>query len=238
MPGSSTIVVRVPSRAPRTGARVFVALTGFLLLALIKPWGGTEPTTGSLAAAVVQVRAGATPAELVTSAPAAPPSPGPAEIVCAPAGWQVVTLDRLADWTVRTWIPAAPVRASGPLDPSIPTVRLESPRVLSIGVCGSNDPAGGDLAVARATLIVAAWNTASAGLRALDVSTAQGARLDSRLARLYAPARGLGTATTWPMGHFILELAPLVGVGAGSGVDGSATRWYIGVTVPAPGPSS
>jgi hypothetical protein len=233
MPGSSADVVRVPARASRTGASVFVALIAFLLVAVFKPWGSSGPSSSPSPVTAARGSAGVALAE-----PAPAPSAGPGEIVCAPSGWQVVTLDRMANYTVRTWIPAAPVSASGPLDPTIPTIRLESPEVLSIGVCGSNEPASSPLAVAQATVVVAAWTTTPGALRSLAISTAQGERLDSRLARLYAPVGKLTAAATWPMGHFVLELAPLAGAGAVPGAGGSSPRWYIGVTVPAPGPPS
>ena len=237
MYGSTPVVDRIPASAAGAGIRVLVASTAFLVLALIKPWGSSFPAPHPSAVAGVPVGFGASHTQPIPSETGTTPSAGPGQIVCAPAGWQIVTLDRLADWTVRTWIPAAPVAAGSPLDPTIPTIRLGSTEVLSVGVCGSNDPSAtvsADAALAMA--VVAAWDTHGGQLRLLDVATAQSAGLDTRLARLYAPTAGDTTPATWPMGHFVLELAPLAGEAAALDAGGSEPRWYVGIAIPGLGP--
>jgi hypothetical protein len=232
MSGSPALLTRVPIRPSPVGARRLAALALlFLLAAVIKPWGSPS-SPAPLAGTVADVGASAArPSPAASTIPAAP-SVGPGQLVCAPSGWDVVSIDRIADWTVRTWVPAVPVAAGGPSDPSIPTIRLESPEVVSVGVCGPSHPAADGMA--EATLVVAAWQLGHGAPRGFDVATVEAVGLDARLARLYAPTPAISGRPAWPPGRYVLELAPLAGTRATVGTDGTPPRWFIAVSVPGP----
>jgi hypothetical protein len=235
MSDPSPPVSRVVLPASAAGARrLLVAGMAFLVVALLKPWGSDAPAHGDRPPGPPSVVTAAVTAPTASGAPrpaTAAPSAGPGEIACSPSGWQVVSLDRLADWTVRTWIPTLPVLADGPLDPTIPIVALDSPIVLSVGACGPG--AGGTEGGAGAMLVVAAWRIDRGLAASISLASRHGDALDDHLARLYSPiARGL--IESWPAGRFVLELVPVRWSGseaqAGATTD-TAPRWYVGLRV-------
>jgi hypothetical protein len=232
MDAPSERVVRVPGRRSDAGAWSLVGAVGlFLMIAIAKPWGSGATGIPSLGQAPAEPnpRTADTPAQ---ATPLAAPSVGPGELACDGTGWQVVSIDRMAGWTVRTWTPATPVTASGPGDPTIPTLRLESPEVVSLGVCGASQPGGAS--GAAALRVVDAWEIRTGVPQHLAVATAQLASRDPRVARLYAPASSVGKAIAWSKGRFVLELAPFGSDSTGLGWDGTPLRWFIGVSVPGP----
>jgi hypothetical protein len=240
MSGSLPPVSRVAG--PPIGARrLLVLAAAFLALALIKPWGfpaaSPSATVGTHADGAAASASGGPPEAIAPWPTELPePSPGADGIACSPAGWEIVSLDRLGGWTVRTWTPAVPVAASGPLDTAIPIVSLDSPSTLSVGVCGPATTTG--TAAGSSMLVTAAWRIAGARAIPLRVATREAAALDGRLARLYRPTEA-GDGGAWPAGRFVLELSPLDVPGVVPPVPGpstgTATHWFVGVTVRAIG---
>jgi len=211
-----------------------------VVVAILKPWPAAPPANPALAAVIGDPSAdpGATAAS--TDPPVLHPDPsvGHDEIGCTGGGWQVVSLDRLADWTVRTWVPAAPVVASGPLDPAIPRIALDGPAVLGVGACRPIIPSRADAASESVgAAIVGAWTRADGAVRPLRVGVAaamRGAGSDPRLAILYRPMRPGAEgaiAASWPAGEFVIELA---GTDDGDrATDADRGRWIaLGVSGP------
>ena len=233
-------VATTPVARP-VGLLVPVAVAAALLVALsvIRPWGdsggGAPPRApGSLVPAAAD-------------GPSASPvrSPGPDQVECGPAGWRLVSLDRLADRTVRTWTPVTPVRASGPLDVTINELVLDSPAVLGLGVCAPALTAADPSATAApqagiAMRLVTAWQRVDEGVRTVGVWSVGTPDDDPAIALLYRPTTSTQLSGAWPSGHYVLELAPDDGLDRGtpSGVDdGKATTrgWFVGLYVPARG---
>jgi hypothetical protein len=222
MSSSDEPVLQVGS--PGAGAaawRVVGAAVALLAVAVLKPWGATpvaSPKQPSSTPAPVIVAV-----DSATSAPG--PTAGPGDIVCGTSGWRVVSINRLADWTVRTWMPAVPVPAAGPADPTIPTIELD-PGAIAVGICGPGDTQAG---VGSSRLVIGAWRGDGLALQALAVSTGQAGSLPAEVARLYAPAPG-SSGAGWPAGRFVLELAGLPGGASGASLDDLAPR-YLAVSV-------
>jgi hypothetical protein len=228
---------RVTRRRPGARRAAIVA-TAIVAVSVLRPWGDDGARDG----AVTARNLGPPPA--VAEAAAIPsPSPEPSiasdQITCTPDGWQLVSLDHLGTWTVRSWIPAEPVRASGPLDPAIPAITLESPKVLAIGACAPATVDGAGQAVPGGPgHLVRAWR--------IDRGRAAPVALDTRrqettpgVATLYRP-RGVqwgptSTSVPWSAGHFVLEVAP-PGTLDGAGPDRPPNpTWFVGILVRGPG---
>ncbi len=231
--------------ARRRPAAIRVAIAAALVVgvSILRPWGNsTAPAPRPEAGQASPMTAGAGDIAAATASPA--PSLASDQIACSAAAWQLVSLDHLGTWTVRSWIPAEAVRADGPLDPSIRPVTLESPEVLAIGACSpaTADGAGSGLPGGPAQL-VGAWRI-DAG-RATPVSLAM--RRDELIpgvATLYSPVGARHKPTdvpaAWPAGEFVLEVAP-VGLadastgrdpqGAGEPAGGRVAGWFVGLVV-------
>lgn len=218
----------------RPGVRAGVASTVLLLmLAVLKPWapavGATASTAGDVPPSFVALVPGGTSGTAVASTPlasaAADPSPGPGEMTCQVEDWQIVSLDRLADWIVRTWTPASAAPATGPLDPAIPTVRLDSPRVLGLGVCAPGSALGPNPAGVGA--IGAIWRIASN--RAVNVTFAPLVADPTRPPRpgVTSLYRSVHDPAGWAPGRYVIALdVPAL---ADGGVRG---RQFLAVVVP------
>jgi hypothetical protein len=215
-----------PDRVIRPLSAVVVL---FVLLAILKPWGGRDHE------AAIATPAPSTPLEQAAASAASPvavaaaePSAGPGQIPCSGVGWEVVSLDRLADWTVRTWQPALPIAANGPLDPAIPDLALDSPRVLGLGSCRPG-AASADAEASGATVepIGAVWRLARgrAVLVPIEPLVATGAAATPRgLAALYRPS---ASPAMWSPGRYVLELRT-------GGPDPTGPR-YVAILVPPTG---
>ncbi len=147
------------------------------------------------------------------------------------ADWELVSLDHLGTWTVRSWIPANAVRAEGPLDPSIRPVTMESPEVLAIGACSpaTSDDAGRDLPGGPAHL-VRAWRIEAGRATPVSLSVHRDEPLPG-VATLYnltdARPRPATDVAAWPAGEFVVEVAPVGlpdGRAAGSARSGPRPR--------------
>ncbi|HET7026881.1 MAG TPA: hypothetical protein VFI28_04245 [Candidatus Limnocylindrales bacterium] len=233
------VTVRVARSRP-TARRAVVVATIAVVVAVLKPWPSAPPANPALAAVIggPSTGPGATPSSIGPPVVRPDPSVGHDQIGCTGGGWQVVSLDRLADWTVRTWVPATPVVAAGPLDPAIPRLALDGRAVLGVGACRPIIPSGaGGPTGSVGARIVAAWTRADGAVRPLGVGVpgmVGGGRPDPRLAILYRPAQpgAKGSiAHSWPAGEFVLELAATDS--ADRPTDAEPGRW-IAVAVSGP----
>jgi hypothetical protein len=155
-----TVPVRRAGRLPTTVAALTVVM---VVLSILKPWVGTDPTqpgrvpVSRLPAAVnaplptwAPPRPAETPAVSITAGPA-PLAPG--QVDCGWSDWSIVTLGSFLRWTVRTWTAITPVEAEGPGDPSIPVLSLGESDVAGMGACAPSTSG----APGSASRIVAAW---------------------------------------------------------------------------------
>jgi hypothetical protein len=204
-----------------------VAIAAVLVgLTVLRPWdalppAGPEPRP--VAAPILPVATGA----IATATPSAPPSLLPDQASCSPAGWQLVTLDHLGDWTVRGWVPAGATLAGGPLDPEIRPTTLDSPAVIALGVCTPPVTDGAAPLAGGPSQVVAAWriDTGEAVPVPVVASADQGAR--SGVAFLYRAAAADGRILdAWPVGRYVLGVGPsdAAAIDRGSG-------WFVGVIV-------
>ena len=220
-------------------ALALVALA--VAITILKPWGdaasseaGRRSDAGpsSLLAAGPRGSAAGVPSE----APSARPSPGPGEIPCTSVGWEIVSLDRLANWTARSWTPMLPVQASGPLDATIREIPLSSSALLAVGACAPAAGPDGRSPTSATAAVVAAWRRDGAAARPLALELVGQSRADAGLALLYRPSGSTGSREPWPAGHFVLELAPVDAEGRPVDTPGTlltepASRWFIGLDV-------
>ncbi len=181
--------------------RAVVVVAVLVAVSVLRPWGEIQTRSVSSPAATFDagVRAGASAAAAVTGASSPRPSVGPDQILCSADGAQLVSLDRLGAWTVRTWIDAVPVIAAGPTDPAISVVALESPAVLGIGMClpavagaGSRLPGSGvprSAMADRGTPVVGAWTAVGGQMRSLPIEALRPDAGAPDLAILYRPSR-------------------------------------------------
>jgi len=208
-------------------------------LSILRPWDDARPapprpTNAPLMSTAAPVADGATPL------PA--PSLAADQIACSSAAWQLVSLDHLGDWTVRSWIPADAVHADGPLDPGIRLVTMDSPKVLAIGACSPTTTGdGGDDLPGGPVHLVRAWHIDAGRARPVPLAVHREERLQG-VATLYSLSGTLrgtgGDGSAWPAGEFVVEVAPAGHVGAASSpVDATASpdrpvsAWFIGLTV-------
>jgi hypothetical protein len=224
-----TVPVRRASRLPTAVAALAVVM---VVVAIVKPWDGTDqaqldrvPASPVLAAVNAPLPTPYPPGPAKTPAVSMPASAAilaPGQVECGSADWQVVTLGTFLSWTVRTWIAIAPVEAGGPGDPTIPVLSLGGSDVAGMGVCA---PATRPGALSPASRIVAAWRQSAGGATAAAFGRVALSDLD--IAPLGGPAGGpadlRSTAPVsvvelvrpfpatqrerWPAGRYILLLA-------------------------------
>lgn len=226
------------------------AILGIVMIGitLVRPWGdGTAPAT------VVDGPAHRDgDRDLALAGPVSTPTVAPSlatdQIACSPSTWQVVSLDHLGSWTVRSWMPASAVRAAGPLDPSIRTITIDSPDILALGACSPPIvDATGSAVPGGPALVVRAWRIEASAARPVALTVRREERTPG-VATLYRPsgaAAGAASArASWPAGRFVLEVAPAGGsrepgsMSAGLRVDPEAQpghAWYMGLVVRGPG---
>jgi hypothetical protein len=208
---------------------------------VLRPWGDATTPPPPPAPHVPDPAA-----EAATPGPDPSPAPSllPDQIACSPAGWTVVSLDRLGPWTVRSWVPAQAVLADGPLDPRVRRFTLESPEVLAIGACAPPivDQAG-DTVPGGPARFVRAWRIDGGRATPVDLGVRRAEHLPS-VATLYRPSDAVATASSaahWPGGVYVLQLAPTQRVDRAAGRMGPAAwidpeqgpleGWFVSLVV-------
>ncbi len=224
----------VASRRPWP-RRVAIALLAVVAVTLVRPWGGATapPPVSQRPSDAAEL------ALLPTPTPGAAPSLLPDEIACPPVGWQLVSLDRLGTWTVRSWVPADIVAATGPLDPRIRRMTLESPDVLAIGACAPPVVADdGRLLQGGPARLLRVWRLDRGGPTPVPLDVRRPEQTPS-VATLYLPATanlpGAGP-DRWPPGSYVVELGAAdsdeTGPGGPSGESGALPGgWYVAFVV-------
>jgi hypothetical protein len=232
--------VRVAGSRPGLHRALPVA-AALVALAILKPWGAADSARTAAAPPRTVDAIVPTASQPVTTHAAArsEPSAGPGQIACSVATWRIVTLDRLANWTVRTWWPATPIVARSPLDPSIPQLALDSRDVLGIGACANLGDTTGVSGEGVGVRLVRAWRVEAGVPRAFPIeATGQltGLLPDPALAFLYRPASDRGRPDSWPAGRYVLELAPLEPATGSAPGAGDGPHRFISLVVPAARP--
>ena len=117
--------------------RVLAIVAGLIVLAVLKPWGGSGPETSGAGPGATGPSAGSPLGSAAERAvePTPRPTPNPDEILCFGDGWRLVTLQTYDDRQGGTWVVVEPVSAVGPADPAIPVTRLVEGNVSGLGFC-------------------------------------------------------------------------------------------------------
>jgi hypothetical protein len=191
--------VQSPRDAPRLAATMWLA-AAFVVIAVLKPWGGGGPITATLRPGVaVPVEPTPVPTEDRTAR-------GLAASTClGTGGWRVATLETWQGRDVRVWRAIEPVAlASGPLDPRIPTVPVVADVLSALGWCapafGPEQPVG----PAR----VRAWQVIDGIARSVTLHRVLPEEGITHIAALYLPASG-----RWTTGLVVFQYAD-TGTGA------------------------
>jgi len=214
--------VQPPRAAPRLGAAMWLAAV-FVVIAVLKPWGGGGRVAETLRPDVgAAVEVTPTPTEDRSAA-------GLAVSVCLGTGaWRVATLETWRNRDVRVWRAIEPAAtAAGPLDPSIPSVPVVADVLSGLGWCA---PAfGPDEPVGPAT--VRAWLVVDGAAHAVTLRQIQPADGVTPIAALYLPVAG-----PWTSGRIVFQYTD-----SGAG----AVSWFAAdlqilppAASPAPAPTS
>ena len=190
-------------------------VAAFVVIAVLKPWGGAGRATATL-------RPDAVAAPERTPVPTEDRSAtGLALPICLGTGaWRIVTLETSLNRNVRVWRAIEPVAtATGPLDPTIPSVPVVADVLSGLGWCA---PAFGDdqpVGPAR----VRAWLVLDRYVEPVTLRQVQPEHGTTPIAALYLPASG-----SWMSGRIVFEYTD-------AGTD--AVRWFaadLKITPPAP----
>lgn len=201
--GRPTTTVRIAA-GDRGPVVLALLITGFLAIAIAKPW-------------VEQIAANR-PVANPTADPTATPAPtadrmAALRVHCQdPLGWRVYSHEAWLGRAVRTWRSLEPATtASGPLDPAIPVVPL-GPNVVGLGYC--SPWSGADRAPDRA--IVQAWRLRDPTARGGDPFTRVELRLvaprpPTPLGAIYGPLADRADpaepgALGWPAGRYVFAV--------------------------------
>ncbi len=206
-------VERLPGSGRRTELLAAFAMVVLGLL-VVKPWASQSAVQRASSSALPLSSPVPSIALLdgsgITPAGDALRSPAPSEIVCR-GSWELVSLTRLATWSVREWLPALPRAASGPTDPQLSPLQLADGPVRALGVCGDGTATGTAIFVRRS------WRVDSEGSPSpveLQVQPDAAGAPPPDLAILYRPA-GVAPSQPWPNGRYVLELETPEGSQAG-----------------------
>lgn len=177
--------VQAPRSAPRLAAAMWI-VAACVLVAVLKPWGGGGPVPATLRPDVARpVEATPVPTEDRTAT-------GLALSTCLGTGaWRVASLETWRNRDVRVWRAIEPVAtASGPLDPSIPSVPVVADVLHGLGWCAPAYGPAQPVGPAR----VRAWQVVDGAARALALRQVQPAEGSTPIAALYLPASGPWTS--------------------------------------------
>ena len=194
-------LTRVQGSRGATGiGRAMWLLAAFVVLAVLKPWGGGGPIAATLRPDV------AVPVEITPVPTADRTDVGLALEACLGTGaWRVATLETWRNRDVRVWRAIEPATtATGPLDPSIPAVPVVADVLHGLGWCapayGPQQPIG----PAR----VRAWQVVNGAARSITLRQVQPEDGITPIAALYLPASG-----AWTTGLVVFQYTD---VGSGS----------------------
>jgi hypothetical protein len=201
-PPAATILVRTGPHPPVLSVGT-VLIVGFLLLAVVKPWGD-EPAVRS------EVASSAGPGPSVSATPSPTPSPAlsRADAIAAecraPFGWRIVTHQHAPGRDLRIWWAISPVAADSAWDPSIPFLSIVSDSILDLGYCaplfGPNRPASSGA--------VRVWRVDPANRTAELIAPRRIAPdFPDALVAVYAPPASTGSAASpWPTGRYLFTV--------------------------------
>jgi hypothetical protein len=177
--------VQPPRAMPRFTTAMWL-VAAFVVVAVLKPWGGGGPASATLHPEL------AAPVEVTPEPTEDRSATGLAVSVCLGAGaWRVATLETWRERDVRVWRAIEPVsEASGPLDPAIPAVPVVADLLSGLGWCA---PAfGPDQPVGPAT--VQAWHVGDGRARVVPLRQVQPVDGVTPIAALYVPEDGAWTS--------------------------------------------
>lgn len=209
--------VKAPRSAPRLAAAMWL-VAAFVVLAVLKPWGGGGRVEATLRPDV------AAPMEVTPAPTEDRTATGLAVETCLGSGaWQIASLETWQERDVRVWRAIEPLTAaSGPLDPRIPAVPVVADVLTGLGWCA---PAyGADQPVGPAR--VRAWLVVDGVAQSVTLRQVQPRDGITPIAALYLPASG-----AWTSGLVVFQYAD-TGTGASS--------WFaadLGIPQPPPAQS-
>jgi hypothetical protein len=137
--------VQSPFGRPREPSILVAVIAAFLLIALLKPWSfGEDGSDSGRPGARDAIPSGSGLATGGEPSLAATPSiPDPNAMACmTDATEQVVIIERWAGHEVRSWVAAADMTASGPLDERLVPLSIFSSHVIALGICASRAQIG------------------------------------------------------------------------------------------------
>lgn len=176
----STEPVRAPSA--ETWLPTFAAIgIAVLAVAILKPWGwgSSEPSAPVFLATAAVVAPTPVPTEDRTAEGLAAP------ICLGAGGWRVTSLETWRTQDVRVWRAIEPIEgATGPLDPTIPSVPIVAFRLVALGWCAPAFGPGMPIGPAD----VAAWSIQGGAVATqIDLSQVRPADGVTPIAALYVP---------------------------------------------------
>jgi hypothetical protein len=182
---------------PRTSPRLAVAMwlaAAFVVVAVLKPWGGGGPIAATLRPDA------AVPIETAPAATEDRSAAGLAVSVClGSGGWRIASLETWGNHDVRVWRAIEPVtRVTGPLDPMIPTVPIVADVLTGLGWCAPAFGAAQPVGPAR----VRAWRVVDGVARSVTLRQVQPVDGITPIAALYLPAGG-----PWTTGLVVFQYA-------------------------------
>ena len=162
--------VQSPFGRPREPSILVVVIAAFLLIAILKPWsfGEDGPDAGRPGAGAIPFGSG--PVSEDEPSPASSPSIlDPNAMACmTDATEQVVIIERWAGHEVRSWVAAADMTVSEPLDERLVPISIFTSHVIGLGICASRDLTGTQQPAAR-LLDVQSIVQAASGPLAVDL---------------------------------------------------------------------
>lgn len=178
-PDVPTTVVRGGSSDSRVGNALSVVAI-LVVLAVLKPWGAGSPI--AIARPFVP---DATTVAITPSPTEDRSADGLASPLClGTGGWRIASLEQWRTQDVRVWRAIEPITsATGPLDPTIPSVPIVALEVTALGWCapafGPGRPEG--------PAVVTAWSVRDGEARRLDLEQAFPVEGSTPIAAFYVP---------------------------------------------------
>ena len=156
-----------PFGRPREPSILVAVIAAFLLIALLKPWSfGEDGSDGGRPGARGAIPSGSGLAIGGEPSLAATPSIlDPNAMAClTDATEQVVIIERWAGHEVRSWVAAADMTVSGPLDERLVPISIFSSHVIGLGICAPRARIGTQQPAARLLDVQSIVQTASGPL--------------------------------------------------------------------------